>query len=199
MKKLTSIFCALILLSSQAQAASGPFIGIDALHSQARNKADNSSLLSGPQNDAKSNGNNEGYGANLGFRLDPLFLFASAEVFYERLNSSSRGFSQSNAGTGPNVEINDRYGAKANLGFTILPWLTPFLTYGVANVKYGTDVSNRRTAPLYGVGILFDIPLTNFSVKAAYDIQRFDAHYQNGQSQSQLGVARLGVTYVFGD
>ncbi len=199
MKKFTSILCAIILLSSQAQAASGLFIGVDALHSNSRNESDNSSLISGSQNGDKTQSNNAGYGANLGIRLDPLFLFTSAEIFYERLNSSAQGFQQNTSGTGPNIGINDRYGAKANLGFTVLPWLTPFITYGVASVKYGTDVSNRKTAPLYGVGILFDIPLTNLSVKAAYDIQRFDAHYQNGQSQSQLGVAHLGLTYTFGD
>ena len=199
MKKFLSVFCAMILFSSQSQAASGLFVGLDVLHSQARNKADNSSTLLGPQDGAKSNANNEGYGANFGVRVDPLFLFASAEVFYERLNSSARGFTQNTSSAGPNVELNDRYGAKANLGITVLPWLTPFVTYGVASVKYGTDVSNRRATPLYGVGILFDIPLTNLSIKAAYDIQKFNAHYQDGQSETQLGVAHLGLTYTFGD
>lgn len=197
LKKFLSIFCATILLSSQVQAASGLFIGVDILHSQTRNKSDNPSTLLGPSDGAKTNANNEGYGANLGFRVDPLFLFASAEIFYERLNSSARGFNQNTSGTGPNFKINDRFGAKANLGITVLPWITPFITYGFASLKYDTDVSNRRATPLYGVGILFDIPLTDLSIKAAYDIQKFNAHYQNGQSETQMGVAHLGMIYTF--
>lgn len=200
MKKFLSIFCTTILLSTQAQAASGVFIGVDALQSHARHEAENSSLSSGPQDGNKRKANDAGYGANLGVRIDPLFLFLSAEVFYERLNSSAKGFAQNVTSVdGPGFDMDDRYGAKANVGITIFPWLTPFLTYGVASVKYNTDVSNRKTAPLYGVGILFDIPLTNFSIKAAYDVQKLNnIPYQNGHSDTTLGVAHLGMTYTFG-
>lgn len=198
MKKILSIFCATIFLSTQAQASTGLFIGVDALQSHAKHEASNSSVISGPSNGDKMKADNTGYGANLGFRFDPLMLYASAEVFYERLNSSSRGFNQNISGIGPNFQMDDRYGAKANLGITILPWLTPFITYGVARVNYNTDSSGNKTAPLYGVGILFDIPLTNFSVKAAYDMQKLNnISYQNGRSDTNLGVAHIGLTYTF--
>lgn len=197
MKKLLPIFCAIILLSSPAQASSGIFIGLDSIYSISRNEADNSSSSLDPQDDSLTKADSEGYGANLGVRFDPLFLFASAEVFYEKLNSSTRGFQQNTSGIGPNLRLNDRYGAKANIGITTLPWVTPFITYGMANLSYSSDVSKRKTAPLYGIGILFDVPLTDLSIKAAYDIQNLDLNYQSAQSKTTLGVAHLGLTYTF--
>ncbi len=196
MKKITSIFCALVLLSSQASAASGVFVGLDYLHAKTINKARNDSS-SGPIGGNKTDDSSSGYGVNAGLRFDPLSFYLSGEVFYENLNSSASGFAQNNQNQGANIGLNERFGAKGNVGFTILPWLTPFVTYGVARVKYDADQSSWKEAPLYGVGIIFDIPLTNFSVKAAYDVQRIKFPYQNAQSKTNLGVARVGVSYTF--
>lgn len=190
----------MIFISTQAYATSGVFVGVDGLRTHARHEASNSSILLGPQGGSKSKSEDYGYGANLGVRFDPLFLFVSAELFYDRLNSSSKGFPQNLTGTaGHRIDMDERYGAKGNVGLTILPWFTPFVTYGVASVKYQTDISKRETAPLYGVGIMFDIPLTGVSIKAAYDMQKIDnVNYQNGHSDSRLGVAHLGLIYTFG-
>lgn len=197
MKKLLIIFCTTFLISAPALAETGLFIGVDGLHTNARHEADNSSLLLGPQDGDKTKSDDNGYGANIGVRVDPLFLFVSVEAFYERLNSSARGFDPIVVGSSPNIEIDDRYGAKANLGLTILPWFTPFITYGVARVNYKTDVEDDKTAPIYGVGLLFDLPFLNLSLKAAYDVQKFDIPYQNAESETKLGVAHLGLMYTF--
>ena len=195
MKRILTIFCATLLISTQANA-SGFFIGADSLRNHALHKADNSSLLLGPEDDNKVEQTDGGFGGSLGFRVDPLFLFVSGEVFYDRLNSSSKGFEQIIVGNGPRIEIDERYGAKANVGITILPWITPFVTYGVTRVSYETDVSKWKIAPIYGVGILVDLPL-DITLKAAYDIQKFDLPYQNSKSETTLGVARLGLIYNF--
>jgi len=196
MKKITSIICALFLISSQASAASGVFVGLDYLHAKSSNTARNDSL-SGPIGGDKTADSSSGYGVNAGLRFDPLSFYLSGEVFYENLNSSAKGFAQNDQSQGANIGFNERFGAKGNVGFTILPWLTPFLTYGVARVKYDADQSSWREAPLYGAGIIFDIPATNFSVKAAYDFQRIKSPYQSAQSKTNLGVARVGVSYTF--
>jgi len=198
MKKLLPIVCVATFLSSHAQAASGLFIGVDGLETRSQNQVKNSSVLLGPQDDDIKRSDNAGYGANAGIRFDPAFFYVSAEGFYERLNVTTKGFNSNIIGTGRKIQIDDRYGAKANVGVTILPWLTPFLTYGVASVSYNTDVASRKTAPLYGVGLLFDIPQTNLSIKASYDVQKFDVPYQNAKSKTELGVAHLGLTYTFG-
>lgn len=197
MKKITSIICALLLLSSQAQADSGVFVGLDYLHANSSSTAKNNSSASGPVSGNKTTDSSSGYGVNAGVRFDPLSFYLSAEVFYENLNSSAKGFAQNIGNREMNISLDERYGAKGNVGFTILPWLTPFVTYGVARVKYDANQSNWRDAPLCGAGIIFDIPLTSFSVKAAYDVQRIKFPYQNAQSKTNLGVAHLGVTYTF--
>lgn len=196
MKKFLTIFCTTAILATQAHAT-GFFIGADALRTDARHEAENSSLVTGPQDGDKTKSTDSGYGVNLGFRFDPLMLYVSGETFYERLNSSASGFAQNTSTTAPNIKMDDRYGAKANVGITILPWLTPFITYGVARVSYETDENKHENAPLYGVGLMFDIPLINLSIKAAYDIQRIHIPYQSGQSDTKLGVAHLGLVYNF--
>ena len=197
MKKLLTIFCTALLFSTQSYAT-GTFVGVDLLRTHARHEAENSSLTTGPQNYTKVRESNGGYGVNLGVRTDPAMLFASAEAFYERLNSISNSFAQNNTSTvGPKLKIDDRYGVKANLGVTVLPWLTPFITYGVARVGYETDVSNRKTTSIYGAGLMFDLPFSNLSLKAAYDMQKFIMPYQSGESKTVLGVAHLGLVYNF--
>ncbi len=196
MKKITLIICALFFISSQASAGFGLFAGLDYLNAKSINKALNNSL-SGPTSGNKTDDSSSGYGINAGVRFDPLSFYFSGEVFYENLNSSASGFTQNNQSQGANIGLNERFGTRGNVGFTILPWLTPFVTYGVARVKYDADQSSWEEAPLYGAGIIFDIPATNFSVKAAYDLQRIKFPYKNAQSKTNLSVARVGVSYTF--
>lgn len=198
MKKLLTIFCVTFLFATPSYAT-GMFVGIDGLRTHANHEASNSSLSTGPLDNSKENANDVGYGVNFGVRADPAMLFASAEAFYERLESSTaHGLTQNVAGTaGPNINLDDRYGAKANLGITVLPWFTPFITYGVARASYHTDVSGSKAAPLYGVGLMFDLPASNLSIKVAYDMQKLDIPYQNGESETSLGVAHLGLVYNF--
>lgn len=206
MKKLLVIFCAIFLFSTAANAT-GFFVGGDALFSNARHQSKNSSQVSGPQNGNVKESNNPAYGVNAGYRFDLLALLVSGEIFYDRLNTSSKGFSLANGASNNNdsIELKDRYGAKANLGFAILPKVTPFLTYGLANVGYSNQVlssshslAKSELTPLYGVGILFDLPF-DISLKAAYDYQSFNTQYGDSSSKirTHLGVARLGLIYNF--
>ena len=44
---------------------------------------------------------------------------------------------------------------------------------------------------------MFDLPFSNLSLKAAYDMQKFIMPYQSGESKTVLGVAHLGLVYNF--
>ena len=206
MKKLLAISCALFVFSNSA-FATGLFIGGDALFANSRQEAKNSSTSSGPKNGDVQDAEKFSYGVNAGVRLDLLNLLVSAEVFYDNIQASSRDFSLNNGSFNgqDSLRINDRYGAKANVGFALLPRITPFVTYGWANVNYssvvassGRSLKNSELTPLYGVGLLVDLPL-GVSVKAGYDYQSFSArHAANGaKTRSHLGIARLGVIYNF--
>ncbi len=177
--------------------ATGFYVGVDAMRNDVANKLQdvpNTGLATDSNKDS-----NLSYGANAGFRLDLLGLLASGEVFYDRLNLASEGFD----GVGKDrVKIGQRYGARANIGYTILPKIKPFISYGLANISYKTNADftiNKSTmTPIYGIGIIVDL-VANFSLKAAYDFQRFKTKYPNSivEMKSNVGTARLGVMYQF--
>ena len=203
MKKFLPIFFAAFLASNYSYAT-GLFIGADALYSDVRHHARNSSTTSGPNNNALTKGKQSGYGVNTGARFDLLMLLASGELFYDDLNISSNQFASS-TNSGDRVKVKDRYGLKLNAGFAILPKVTPFLTLGLSNTRYdinGITADSARSknelTPLYGVGLLIDLPL-GISLKAAYDYQsyRFNSPSNPAKIRTHLGVARLGIVYNF--
>lgn len=196
-----------ILLASASSHATGFFVGADALFTNSQFKAKNLSTSSGPKNGSVQDSDQLGYGGNVGFRVDVLNLLASAELFYDDLGTSSRNFeSNSNAvSNGDSINIKNRYGVKGNVGFAILPRITPFLTYGLTNVNYSSEVLSNRSSlsrsemtPIYGAGIMFDLPF-GVSAKASYDHQQFNMRYAESGSRirTNIGVARLGVVYHF--
>jgi len=207
MKNLSKIFCAIFLLSTSPSYATGLFVGVDALNADARFKAKNSTSLTGPKNHSIAEADKRNYGVNAGYRIDFLTLLASAELFYDDLRASSRDFenNSNHINQGDTIALKNRYGVKANLGFAILPRITPFITYGLTNVRYesnlpssGNSISKTEFAPLYGIGILFDLPL-GISAKASYDYQQFHMNYAASGSKvrTQLGVVKLGLIYNF--
>ncbi len=199
MKKFLPIFFSLALLATQSQAANGVFIGVDGLETRANHKAANSSVLTGPKDNNERQATDAGFGLHAGVRYDPAIFHVAGEVFYEDLNSTTKGFDHNIVGTGPKIQIDNRYGAKANLGIKVLPGLSPFVSWGVARTQYQIDGASSHTSPVYGVGLLFDLPKTNLSIKASYDIQKLDKlPYQNATSDTKLGVAHLGLSYTFG-
>ena len=206
-KTFLAIFCTAALLSNSSYAT-GIFIGFDAIQSNAIHKADNpSGSLTGPRNGDVIDTDKSSWGSNAGIRFDFLNLLASVEGFYDRLDTYTNNFYSTlgTRGNGDNIQLKDRYGVKANLGFAILPRVTPFLTLGAAKVNYQNNVffvnnsaHDSEVAPLYGVGILFDLPL-GITLKAAYDYQQFNMRYAESGSKikTRLGVARIGVIYNF--
>lgn len=206
MKKfiVISLFCSLFSFSANA---TGIFVGADLLQANSSHKARN---LGGGDviNNAKQDAENLNFGVNAGVRFDLLTLFASAEIFYDNLQTSATNYasSQNQINAQDVIEINNRYGAKANVGFSVFPMITPFLTYGLAKVNYSNNVFSQNSSltkteltPLYGIGLLVDLPFLSLSVKASYDYQKIDmASAQNAvATKTNLGVAKIGVIYNF--
>lgn len=207
MKNLFLIICTTFLFAAPSYAT-GLFIGGDILFANAQYEAKNNSSVLGPKNGDIKDADNLNYGVNAGFRLDFLSLLASGEVFFDNLEVSAQNFEsrQNQIHTSDNIELKNRYGVKANIGMAILPKVTPFLTIGMSKISYGSNVyssgntlSKSELSPLYGVGVIVDIPLTDISVKASYDYQSLNMNYAESGSKirSHLGVAKLGAIYNF--
>jgi opacity protein-like surface antigen len=139
--------------------------------------------------------------------LDVLNLLVSGEVFYDNINASTRDFALNDGSfeSQDRLKINNRYGVKANVGFAVLPRITPFITYGLASVNYSSEVPssnlslrNSKLTPIYGAGLLVDL-LLGVSLKASYDYQTFSSNHatEGVKVRSHLGIAKLGVIYNF--
>ncbi len=207
MKKIVIAFLLTTFFSNQSYAGLGFFSGIDAIHTKSNHQSINFNGSSGPKNGDIKDADEINYGLNVGVRFDLLNLYASGEMFFDQINTRSSNFESNSASSNfDTIKIDNRYGAKANIGFAILPKVTPFITYGLAGVNYENNlrssnksVSNSELTPLYGVGILIDLPF-GFSAKAAYDYQSFNMRYaesSEGKIKTSIGVARLGIIYNF--
>ncbi len=208
MKLFSTLLCATILLASPSYAT-GIFIGADALFATSSHRAISPSTISGPKDGDYKDADKLNYGLNAGVRLDLANLYASGEVFYDNLKTSSKNFESfdGSLSVGDRIKINNRYGVKANLGLAIfpIPKITPFITYGLAGVNYASNVlsdnasvTKSKLTPIYGAGLLIDLPL-GISAKASYDYQQFNMQYAESGSKirTHLGVAKLGLIYNF--
>jgi opacity protein-like surface antigen len=208
MKKFVATCCIAFLVSTSAHAT-GFFVGADALHANSEKTAKNSNPTSGSINGIKKEDDNRiNYGLNAGFRLDCKLdcgnLYQSVELFYDNLNFGSSRFASPNA-VSDHVKLQNRYGAKVNVGFEITPKIIPFLTAGLTNVSYhnngssdNINFSRHQLTPIYGVGLLVDMD-KNLSLKVAYDYQKFDipSAQAGAKVQTSLGVAKVGLVYNF--
>ena len=203
MKNFLTTFCVSLVLANSAYAT-GFYAGADILQANSKNVAKTYSTISDLKDGSTKKGNNLSYGVNAGFRLDILNFLAFGELFYDNLEASAKNFDSSTS-QNSSVNLKNRYGAKASAGFAIFPRITPFLTYGLTNVNYGSKVlsdnkslSKSELTPLYGLGLLVDLPFS-ISVKASYDYQQLNVRYagESAKIKTNLGVAKLGLIYNF--
>lgn len=199
-----------LFISTSTSYATGAYIGVDALFASASHKAKNSTnSVSGALNGSKTSDDRFNFGANVGVRLDVLNLLVSGELFYDDLRTSAKNVEDASGGNNPddNIKLKNRYGVKANAGFAIFPGVTPFLTYGLTKVNYVNNlqasqdvkIDKAKLTPLYGVGVLVDLPITDLSLKATYDYQNFNIRYDDPSSKikTHLNTVKVGVMYNF--
>jgi hypothetical protein len=202
MKKFITT-CLVAFIISTPSYATGFFVGADALMAHSRQTSNNPNGNSGPTSGIVKEDNNINYGLNAGYRLDCkldcMNLYQSVELFYDNLNVASNRFASPNS-ISDRVEIQNRYGAKFNLGFEVTPKIIPFVTLGVSNIAYANsgNGSSVNLEPLYGVGLLMSLN-HGVALKLAYDYQSFNIPSAQGGARirDNLGVARVGLVYNF--
>lgn len=204
---LTALIAAFSFVSS-ASNATGFYVGADALFSSASFNSKSNLSVSAPQDGDNKDGDNIGLGLNLGYRFDLLNLYTAAEVFYDHLDVSATGFNDAYRAPRANdsLNVNNRYGVKGHVGAAILPFITPFFTLGMANVDYdikinssNSSVGKTELSPLYGLGVLVDLPIVGLSARASYDYQDVNMDYVDATTKinTDIHTVRLGIAYNF--
>ncbi len=196
-----SAITVLFFLMSIPANATGIYVGGDLVQSYAVHQMQDLNSRPSSNNGKIQDADAVGYGVNAGFRLNLPLLVGFAEMFYDKIGTSSTAFESNSR---DRIEINDRYGAKLNAGFSIFPRTSLFVGYGFANVSYnnlfystGQSLGKSEMAPIYSVGLLVDL-LMGISLRASYDHQSLHLRYGDEvRNKTQLGTAKLGVMYSF--
>lgn len=211
MKKTLSLIAiaSSLLLTSQASAKDGFYVGADLVLSNAKYKYHNKTnedYTGGERYVGKIDGNGVGTGVSMGYKKSFNQVFIAPEIFYDYLNLSSKDYFHVTAPYHQDtMELRSRYGAKANFGYDFNKSFSAYFTYGLANVSYINRVpsSNRsegeaKISQIYGLGAMFKIN-DSWAVKAEFNQQKFNARYFNEGviSKVRLDVFKTGLVYNF--
>ena len=200
------MFLCAFLTSVSANAKDGVYAGADVLWSNAKHKYLN--RIAADTRDGQSvDDSSIGGSVDLGYKMSFGEAFLAPEIFYDYLNSSSKGFHYVDGANNrqDSLELKDRYGAKLNVGYNIFSKLSGFVSVGVANTDYnnrrpsiGSSYGSSKLAPIYGVGFSYGLT-ENIALRTSYDYQQFNVGYvsEGVRDRVTLGVLRLGAVYTF--
>ena len=215
MKKLLLIIAALTsLLSISAQAKTeGSYAGIDLLRTQAtfyERFTDNQDPERRTPMNVKPSfaGHSYGLGLNYKYALNYNGFFVAPGVFAEHNQNKFQGTE------GKSLNINNRYGLKADFGYDVTSKLAPYFTAGYSIIDYNTKnnfgkyTSGRSGNAgdwFYGLGLKFDYA-NNVALNFEYNTQNFAAKTRvpnlypiqySGIYKTRLDVLKLGLSYKF--
>jgi opacity protein-like surface antigen len=208
---LTTIISLLTLATNaQAENTSGLYIGVDALRSFVSHKylAENIPDADVGVNGYSTHKENSGFGINTGYNIAIGRSFIAPEIFYEHLNNSARefGYEEYPQIAGNRLKVDNRYGAKINLGYNLFAGLNIFANAGLANVKYSEGLysigrGQSKTATfvaVYGGGLSYNLS-KHWQIKASYDWQQFNARYDYAFEKDRILIqtVKFGVAYKF--
>ena len=209
MKKIYTISAVLLSLLSAtaAQAKSGPYVGIDALYSNTKHTLTKVGQGSYIGNGLKSTGYRGGVGVNLGYKAQMGSAYLAPELFFDYLNNSAKDFAyKSNpAAKQDSMEINNRYGARLNIGYNVFARANIFVNAGLTSVRYiqkdpstNSSYGAYKTAPIYGIGMSYDLN-DQITLKTSYDYQKFNTRYLSTPYRDSvlLNTFKLGMNYSF--
>lgn len=220
MKKI--IISLLVLLSFEAAAKDGAYVGVNLNHSHAQHRVGGvdttSYTISSYDNMSYTDAKNVGFGFEAGYKISFDGIYLAPEIFFDQLNNNAEDPSANiNLASSANfvqdrLILNYRYGAKLNVGHNFTDKFSVFLTGGFANVDYdvnwnslqgSSDVGYSsygadKLALLYGFGVAYDVS-ENLAAKLTFDRQDFAIRYSldGWRSSVELDVIRLGVAWGF--
>ncbi|MBP7710290.1 MAG: outer membrane beta-barrel protein [Rickettsiales bacterium] len=146
----------------------------------------------------------------LGFNYQHAFnlnnFFVSPEVFVEALELQNNATASS---SGDKLEINSRYGFKANVGYDVNEKFSPYVTLGRGVVEYSSQKTDTTTGDevkkmsaqsgtIYGLGANFHIN-ESLTANLEYNKQNVGLNQalDEGKYKTDITSLRFGVAYHF--
>jgi opacity protein-like surface antigen len=161
---------------------------------------------------------NFSFGASAGYIAYYRKFFVSPEIFFDYLDSKTKDFFASERigritgnATFPykddEILINYRFGARMNVGYSILDRLAIYANIGAGVVDYDlqwystlerNNYGGFEMSPIYGLGLSYDLN-KNLILRAAHDYQQVKLRYifQGQSDQVDIHTTRLGLLLAF--
>ena len=198
------------LATASASAKDGAYVGFDINTSNVENKFQNRINKMDPDNNnnIKADHDSIGFGLNAGYKIGFNQAFVAPELFFDYLNNSGKqsGYELDMASNkNDRFEINNRYGAKVNLGYNFTEKFNGFVNLGLANTRYAVNSESiklskgaSKLAPIYGLGVAYNIN-DKWTTKLSYDRQKFNAGevLEGYRNITTITVVKVGLAYNF--
>jgi len=184
----------------------------------AKYKNANDNTIYAIENGTRKENNILGAGVDYGYAFNKAGFFFTPSVFFEQNQFGAK----SNEGTdGARFRVNNRFGIKANFGYDINEFFSPYVTFGHARIDYTAKGIGRNqldtmwlsknnrghnSSNFYGAGLKFNLN-HNFAFNFEYNRQKLtgDAgvpdesldYIANNYFDSEIDLYKLGLVYSF--
>jgi outer membrane autotransporter protein len=209
MKKLFVISSVIAALAAtSANAKDGAYVGFDVLASNVKNKYQDRTDHTNSSNGSKIDHDALGFGLNAGYKMGVGGnVFVAPEVFFDYLANSSKTAlrGQYEGSNNDRFRVNNRYGAKLNLGYDFTKEFSASVNVGLANTQYTYDVGSfglsrgsSELGAVYGLGTAYNIN-DNWSLRFGLDRQKLNVRgvFEGERYKVTIHTARLGLAYNF--
>ena len=204
MKKLITVSSVLAMLAASSAYAKteGDYFGVELLRSKSDSQyKSNGTVLTAP---GKFSDSATGYGINYKHAFNVgNDIFIAPGVFFDKIGTMAID----KAGKGEPVSINNRYGAKLDIGYDINDQFAVYFTNGFTKVRYLVDWSGANAGAkrgvttfvyFYGIGGAYHAT-KNITFNIEYNTQHISlaSPTEGTNARTKLDVAKIGIAYSF--
>lgn len=211
MKKLiaVSLFASLVASSAFAKTE-GSYVGIDLLNTKSVAQLRSSSEGQAADETSRQTSRNYGVGVNYKYAVNFNKFFVAPGIIIEDNRSKN------SIADGLSLNVKNRYGVKADVGYDVTDCIAPYLTLGYSATSYTSRfgavseddvaINGKKSATnydwFYGAGVKFDLT-SNVALNLEYNRQNFRAKVSTGNAdvaaayKTRLEIMKVGVSYRF--
>lgn len=199
MKKLliTTAIVSLFSATSSFAKTEGHYVGLDIIQTE----IEDGELATNPNVKVPlSDSDSVSLGVNYGYAFNFSKIFLVPELFYDYSNVEAKDISNYP------INLNQRYGAKLNLGYDITEKFAIFGNVGIAVNDFEYDFSSvsgygvesdKVTSALFGLGLKYNVA-NNVSLKVSYEVSSLDPRTPSSNDiDYDFSVIRVGAAYNF--
>lgn len=207
-------FVGMLLSQNSFAKTQGSYVGIDLLDTNIKfhERYTNDSTPEFTDRRPSFSDSDYGVGLHYSYALNAAGLFIAPGLIFEFNNADAQAYGEREL---QKVKVQNRYGAKLDIGFDLTPVISPYLTGGYIalshkNREYFDNYQNSRTRSatsmdwIYGAGIMFNCDKYT-AINIEYTIQEIDlrnttdgaANKLISRYRTRIDVLKFGVSYRF--